>query len=77
MSDWIERDGKKYFEESYVLLVNSIAQRLQVELGAMRMWAEAIESAGVETRDFRTAGKVSACRLCHARAGGDKASVTR
>ena len=27
MSDWIERDGKKYFEESYLTLANTLATK--------------------------------------------------
>lgn len=38
MSDWIERDGKKYFEESYLKLANQNAKR------AMRSRAE-VEAA--------------------------------
>lgn len=26
MSDWIERDGKKYYEESYIVLANRLAK---------------------------------------------------
>jgi hypothetical protein len=31
VSDWIEKDGKKYFEESYVVLANKTAMRLVEE----------------------------------------------
>jgi len=36
MSDWIERDGKKYFEESYLQLANENAKRATAENERLR-----------------------------------------
>lgn len=35
MSDWIEVEGKKYYEESYLLLANKTADRLQFEVAKL------------------------------------------
>jgi sigma54-dependent transcription regulator len=53
MSDWIERDGKKYYEEGYLILANQNTKRKDEELAEAR---RQLEEAWSEFRDLSMRG---------------------
>lgn len=58
MSDWIMHDGKRYFEESYLVLANSNAKR--VSQSVARRCAEIADTLDRETK--HTPGFYLGCR---------------